>query len=112
MTDMKPKNIKLSKLAAHSNCQGSKRCFVPFEIEAECPNCGTSIGWDGDEEYLSYPNAGSAERIVLVCQICEEADERLRWKGEKWDRTIDPIQSEFAIEVIFDYHLALVPDED
>ena len=48
-----------------------KRCYLPFSIITNCPNCGSTIERDVSTDYLSFPYLNSKECVGLYCTECE-----------------------------------------
>ena len=59
---MKETIIKLGEVAV-------KRFYVPIEVHEKCPKCNHDVVWDGEEDYLSYPNG--EEVIEFYCDNCD-----------------------------------------
>jgi hypothetical protein len=48
-----------------------KRFYVPgITVEADCPECGKKVLWEGDSQYLSYPAVGSPDLLHMACFEC------------------------------------------
>lgn len=70
----------------------SKRTYVPFELEYDCPGCGKQHMTDfHSEQYLSYPEAGKVFTEVLYCHACDH---------------------EWEISMMFDVSLSIVTEGD
>lgn len=45
----------------------TKRFYVPATIKCRCPECGQEMTWDGNSDYLSYPQFNAATMIYFEC---------------------------------------------
>ncbi len=50
-----------------------KRCYLPFTVHAQCPQCKEMVEADlSDSYYLSYPKVGKPIEFGLYCETCEK----------------------------------------
>lgn len=50
-----------------------KRFYLPgLRIQFKCPYCGHDNELDGDERYLSYPEANEREHLHTLCEECDK----------------------------------------
>jgi len=55
-----------------------KRFYLPFVLEAACPNCGAQQADDLSIDYLSYPTAMWRQPHRFWCRTCDK----------EWDENI------------------------
>ncbi len=55
-----------------------KRFYLPAEIKARCPECGSEVVKDFDQDYLMYPTANKKFAVTIYCDGGESGHEFVR----------------------------------
>lgn len=63
--------MELRKVERDISLQGSKRQYLPYLLEWECPECGGKNTTDFRQNYISYPVWGEETTVPLFCNRCE-----------------------------------------
>lgn len=59
-----------------------KRCYLPgLKISQKCPHCSSEVKFDGDYEYIGFPDAGVPFQLTMYCREC----------NHDWEETIQII---------------------
>jgi hypothetical protein len=49
-----------------------KRFYMSgVQVEDVCPKCGDTLTYDGEEQYVSNPTAGSEIDLHMYCEDCD-----------------------------------------
>ena len=49
-----------------------KRFYFDAILKAKCPNCGTEMERDFNDDYLNYPEVDKIEEMGLYCHECDK----------------------------------------